>query len=401
MQAILHRLRLRHPGEQQPREPVGSLPDLELLGVVVDDDPPERLEPPAPQCLGIGGVDVHLLPLEGHALSVGRDDRTGACPASATGRSAPTPMADCQRARMRCMDDIDLAGTPQAIPVGESRCPPVLRCSCSWCYGSGSRANVRTPSLVPSSRRGAARCRARAWRSGRSRSSILALASHEHRSDRPACQRRDVGDGRARSTTSKPATPQTDTGGATPRCGGPRLDGQRPSVRAAAPWARIDSGRPVAAPIDGSLHPDLAFPQTMNPELAPPAGVRRSSTTSISGSAPAPRSAPPSDAARPLDEARHGGPVGCLADHLGLAIRSAANSLGSAALRRRSSEGPYSRRGATVTTGGKDHRRDSRTAAICRSRCGCLAGAGAARPAPPSGRCRRRSPRPPWMVDLE
>jgi hypothetical protein len=51
---------------QEPRKTICSGSDLELIGVVVDDNPAERLSPPVAERARVPCVDDRLLPLEAH-----------------------------------------------------------------------------------------------------------------------------------------------------------------------------------------------------------------------------------------------------------------------------------------------------------------------------------------------
>src|SRR4051812_49254615 len=66
VQAILDRLRLRDGGEEEPRQTIRGGSNLELVGVVADDDPTERLPPPPSEAARIACIDDRLLPLEAH-----------------------------------------------------------------------------------------------------------------------------------------------------------------------------------------------------------------------------------------------------------------------------------------------------------------------------------------------
>jgi hypothetical protein len=66
VQPILDRLRLWDRDEQEPRNTVRSRSDLEFVRILVDDDPTERLSPPAPKPARVACLDDRLLPLEGH-----------------------------------------------------------------------------------------------------------------------------------------------------------------------------------------------------------------------------------------------------------------------------------------------------------------------------------------------
>jgi hypothetical protein len=72
MESVLGRLRIRDGNEQQPGEPVLGEPDLELVGFVADDYPPQGVAPPSPERARILRIDNCLLPLKAH----GGDDRT-------------------------------------------------------------------------------------------------------------------------------------------------------------------------------------------------------------------------------------------------------------------------------------------------------------------------------------
>lgn len=66
MQPILDRLRLRDGDEEESRQTIRRGSNLELIGVVVDDDPVERLPPPPSEAARIPCIDDCLLPLEAH-----------------------------------------------------------------------------------------------------------------------------------------------------------------------------------------------------------------------------------------------------------------------------------------------------------------------------------------------
>jgi hypothetical protein len=53
VQAILDHLRLRDGDEEESRQTIRRGSNLELVGVVVDDDPAERLPPPSPEAARI------------------------------------------------------------------------------------------------------------------------------------------------------------------------------------------------------------------------------------------------------------------------------------------------------------------------------------------------------------
>jgi hypothetical protein len=72
MESVLGRLRIRDGNEQQPGEPVLGEPDLELVGFIADDYPPQGVAPPSPERARIVRIDNYLLPLKAH----GGDDRT-------------------------------------------------------------------------------------------------------------------------------------------------------------------------------------------------------------------------------------------------------------------------------------------------------------------------------------
>ena len=59
----------RDASEEDPGQPVRRRPDLELLRIVVDDDPLQHGRPPAAEHDGIGRVHDDLLPLQRHQLT--------------------------------------------------------------------------------------------------------------------------------------------------------------------------------------------------------------------------------------------------------------------------------------------------------------------------------------------
>jgi hypothetical protein len=67
---IFARLGLWHRNEQKSRKAIFAWSYLELVGIVVDRDPAERFLPPAAKRYGIFRVNVYLLPLETHVLSI-------------------------------------------------------------------------------------------------------------------------------------------------------------------------------------------------------------------------------------------------------------------------------------------------------------------------------------------
>jgi hypothetical protein len=66
VQAVLCPLRLGDRLEEQAGDGVGRRPDLELVGLVVHDDPAEGLSPPTAERDGVERIDDCLLPLEAH-----------------------------------------------------------------------------------------------------------------------------------------------------------------------------------------------------------------------------------------------------------------------------------------------------------------------------------------------
>jgi hypothetical protein len=70
VQPILNRLRLREGDEEESRQTIRSGSNLELVGVVADDYPAERLLPPPPEAARIPCIDDCLLPLEAHEAIV-------------------------------------------------------------------------------------------------------------------------------------------------------------------------------------------------------------------------------------------------------------------------------------------------------------------------------------------
>ena len=66
VQPILDRLRLRDLDEEESRQAIRSGSNLELVGIVVDDHPAERLPPPPPEAARMPCIDDCLFPLEAH-----------------------------------------------------------------------------------------------------------------------------------------------------------------------------------------------------------------------------------------------------------------------------------------------------------------------------------------------
>lgn len=66
VQAILRRLRLRDRHEEESRKPIRGGSDLELLGVVVHDNPAERVSPPESEGTRVARINDRLLPLKAH-----------------------------------------------------------------------------------------------------------------------------------------------------------------------------------------------------------------------------------------------------------------------------------------------------------------------------------------------
>lgn len=87
MQPVLVLLDLGHRLKKHPRQLIDVRADLELLRVVVDDDPVERLKPPLTKRNGISSVDDDLLP-----FNTGTDttDRAAEPGRSTTSQMAPT-----------------------------------------------------------------------------------------------------------------------------------------------------------------------------------------------------------------------------------------------------------------------------------------------------------------------
>jgi hypothetical protein len=71
VQPVLARLGLGYRNKEKPRKAIFARPYLELLGIVVDHNPVERGLPPAAKRHRIFRVNVDLLPLEPHGLSIG------------------------------------------------------------------------------------------------------------------------------------------------------------------------------------------------------------------------------------------------------------------------------------------------------------------------------------------
>ena len=70
VQPILDGLLLWNRHEQETRETIRSWPDLELIRIVVDDNPIKRRSPPSPKGAGVACFDDRLFPLEGHWTSL-------------------------------------------------------------------------------------------------------------------------------------------------------------------------------------------------------------------------------------------------------------------------------------------------------------------------------------------
>jgi hypothetical protein len=66
MEPVLGGLRLRYSSEQQTGDLDGRRSDLEILRIVVHNDPAQRRRPPSPQRLWVGRVDDDLFPVERH-----------------------------------------------------------------------------------------------------------------------------------------------------------------------------------------------------------------------------------------------------------------------------------------------------------------------------------------------
>jgi len=71
VKSILAGLGLRYRNEEKSGKAIFTRSYLKLVGLVVDDDPTERLLPPTAERFRIFRVDVCLLPFEAHAVSVG------------------------------------------------------------------------------------------------------------------------------------------------------------------------------------------------------------------------------------------------------------------------------------------------------------------------------------------
>ena len=97
VQAILRRLRLRDGHEKESRKPIRGGSDLELVGVVVHDNPAERVSPPESEGTRVARIDDRLLPLEAHNAIV--DELLPAVPRRARSASASDDrMAACSSA---------------------------------------------------------------------------------------------------------------------------------------------------------------------------------------------------------------------------------------------------------------------------------------------------------------
>jgi hypothetical protein len=71
MNTILDLLGVVDRLEHESRQPIGSRSNLELVRIVVDDDPSERLEPPQTERHRVMRIDYDLLPFEVHELTIG------------------------------------------------------------------------------------------------------------------------------------------------------------------------------------------------------------------------------------------------------------------------------------------------------------------------------------------
>jgi hypothetical protein len=60
METILHDLLLPIDADEDARQAIGRLTDLDLRLVLIDDDPTERLGPPAAESEGVGRIDDDL-----------------------------------------------------------------------------------------------------------------------------------------------------------------------------------------------------------------------------------------------------------------------------------------------------------------------------------------------------
>ena len=94
VQAVLRRLRLGDRHEQEPRKSIRGGSDLELVWVVVHDDPAERVSPPEPEGTRVVRIHDGLLPLEAHEPIVeiscpGCASISSRNPSSETGFGAP------------------------------------------------------------------------------------------------------------------------------------------------------------------------------------------------------------------------------------------------------------------------------------------------------------------------
>jgi hypothetical protein len=78
VQPILHRLRVRDRDEEEPGQTISSRSDLELVWVVIDNHPAQRLPPPTAEGAWVSRIHDRLLPLEAHASIL--ESARPACP---------------------------------------------------------------------------------------------------------------------------------------------------------------------------------------------------------------------------------------------------------------------------------------------------------------------------------
>src|SRR5262249_44486594 len=80
VQTVLECLRFRNTSKQKSGQSVRCGPNLELLLIVVDDDPLQSGRPPASEPHRVGGVHDDLLPLQRHQLNLSRPARSPESP---------------------------------------------------------------------------------------------------------------------------------------------------------------------------------------------------------------------------------------------------------------------------------------------------------------------------------
>jgi len=122
MQSVLDRLRFRNANEQQAWKPIRRRPNLELLRIVIDDDPSQCVLPPPPECTGVVGVDGRLLPVERHDWRVCPPSNPGWKPRQTARQRHVAPPVDRGFDAWKEARTVADRDRPRRVPINTSSC---------------------------------------------------------------------------------------------------------------------------------------------------------------------------------------------------------------------------------------------------------------------------------------